>query len=358
MAKSILILFFGDATRDRRVQNFSRFFQEHGWNIELLALTSDIPSGPGKFFDYHRRIKKAVQMKKADVVLASDLYSLSASRWMKKNGRAQKLIYDAREIYTELPAVAHSPIKKRIWKTVEALGMVNTDYILLTAPNDADALCKVHNFLPRPIIIRNLPWREPNITPDREALRPLGVPEEMPAVVYIGGLQAARSLPTLIDAMVHIQAQLILIGDGPLRSELVERARQKGVEQKVHFAGPIESNEALRIVAACDVGISLVEPVSESYKLALPSKQFEYMMCGIPIVSSRLKQVIDLFPHEEWIVYVDESSPQSITDGIKRSIESSRNDSIRQSEHERALKDFHFEHDAEKLMKLVETFVA
>ncbi len=349
--RSILLLFFGDATRDRRVQNFARHFSTEGWKVEIVPIQPTATHGPRKFFEYHRRIQHAVREKRADVVLACDLFSLSAAAWMKRAGRARILIYDAREIYTELPSVAKRPLSKFVWRTLERRGLIRTNLIIVTAPNDADAVRSVHSFLPRSALVRNLPWREPEIVPDKAFLNALGIPEDAKTAVYLGGLQQGRGLEKLIEAMNSSPYHLLLIGDGNLRSRLEARAMSN-----IHFAGSMQSDEALRVVAACNVGMSLIEPVSLSYELALPSKHFEYMMCGIPIVSSRIPHVLDLFRDEQWIKYVDESDANSISEGIRNAITNANQKELVEREKFLALNEYHFEHDARTLKGALNTF--
>ena len=350
--RSILLLFLGDATRDRRVQNFARYFGAEGWNVEVIAIQPTIARGPRKFIEYHRRIQNVIREKRADVVMACDLYSLSAAARMKRTGRVQALIYDARELYTELPTVAKRPISKLVWRTLERLGLLRTDIVIVTAPNDANAILKVHNFLPRPALVRNLPWRETELSPDRAVLDQFNIPMGAKVAVYLGGLQDGRALEKLIEAMNSSPHHLLFIGDGNLRTKMEARA-----SKNIHFAGSMQSDEALCIVAACDVGICLVEPVSESYKLALPSKHFEYMMCGVSIVSSRLASVMDLFRDEEWVTFVDESDVNSIINGVQKAFAISERIDLREREKSLGLKEYHFEHDAKTLMNVLKTFL-
>ncbi len=297
--------------------------------------------------------------------MACDLYSLSAAAWMKRKGSAQVLIYDARELYTELPSVARRPVLKFVWRTLERRGLMRTNLIIVTAPNDADAICRVHSFLPRPVLVRNLPWRETELMPDRTLLDRFRIPKDAKTIVYLGGLQPGRGLEQLIEAMNpapyegegQVRGHLLLIGDGAMRPKLAALAQMLNVAPVVHFAGPLPSNEALRCVKACDAGVSLVEPVSRSYELALPSKLFEYMMCGLPVVSSRMEQVLDLFRDEEWITFVDERDVQSIRDGMQKALANSGNPMLREREQSLALREYHFEHDAASLAAALKTFL-
>lgn len=347
---SILLLAIGDPATDRRTQNFKQFFKSEGWRVEVISVHTRAMHGPSRFLEYHRKLAHAVRSKSAEVVLAGDLYSLSAAVWMKQNSRTKRVIYDSREVYTELPRVASRPIVKFVWRTLERRGLLKTDAVIVTAPRDAQAICDVHDFLPRPVLVRNLPQRVDHSVRDRSLLNSYAISSDTQVVVYLGGLQKGRGLKNLIGTMHTLpEVHLLLIGDGVMRAELETHA-----SPNVHFAGAIPSDRAMEIVAACDVGICLVEPISRSYELALSSKLFEYMMCGIPVVSSRLEQVLDLFPNEEWITYADESDSDSIRNAIESALTKGSNPLLREQERALALSEYHFEHDASKLLTMIE----
>lgn len=305
------------------------------------------------FAEYHRTLAQAVRSKSADVVMACDLYSLSAAAWMRGNGRAAHLIYDAREVYTELPAVAAKPIRRAIWRRLERRGLAKTDLIIVTAPHDLHAILNVHGFVPRSLLIRNLPWKNEALTKDRSRLESLGIPDESKVVVYIGGLQQGRGLEASIASIKSIQVHLLLIGDGVLRDSLEQCAAAEGIRDHVHFAGAVASNKALELAAACDVGLVLVEPISKSYELALPSKLFEYMMAGLPVMASRMRHVLELFEGQPWIEFVDITA-ESIRAGMTKALERHRSSVTIQLERELALGHYHFEADAAPILALLE----
>ena len=358
MPRTLLLLFLGDTATDRRVQNFRKFFEASGWNVELLAVAPSANRGPLRFFEYHQRLGEAVRAKHVDVVLACDLYSLSAAAWLKRHKRARLLIYDAREVYTELPTVQRKPVVKCIWRTIERRGLAVTDIIVTTGPHDIQAIFDIHGFLPPPILIRNLPWRDPNLIRDRSLLDRFNIPSDAKVLVYIGGLQEGRGLEKLIKGsgkwiVDSGECHLLLIGGGILRSKLEHFVKDRGFEDRIHFADVVPSENAMKIAAACDVGVSLIEPISRSYELALPSKLFEYMMAGLPVISSKLQQVLDLFAEAKWITFVDSNDPLSIQEGIRQALINSEDESIHHVEREFALREFHFEQDAANLLTAI-----
>jgi len=278
---------------------------------------------------------------------------------MKRRGKAKILVYDAREVYTELPTVANKPLYKTVWKRVERRGLRETDIVTVTGPRDVPAIFNVHRFIPRTVLIRNLPWRDPNLQRDRGFLSGFGVNDSSKVLIYVGGLQLGRGLESLIRSIARLSdsIQLLLVGDGVLRPSLDLLVTENNLQNHVRFTGPLPAEEALKIAAACNVGIALVEPISRSYELALPSKLFEYMMVGLPVVSTRLIQVTELFEKEPWIHFTDNLDPASIATAITKALNSSTEVNQRR-EKELALTEYHFEHDAVQLLEVIEKHLA
>ncbi|HET6511422.1 MAG TPA: glycosyltransferase family 4 protein [Candidatus Kapabacteria bacterium] len=332
--RRVSLLFLGDPTLDRRIQSFAEMFRASGYDVrmyfsipgqtavtvldESIQLPSRYASGPRMFLGHHAALRKHLsEISRSDVIVACDLYSLRAAAQAKRGSTRSILLYDARELYTGLPAVAKRPFIRYFWKKWEAGGMLDADFISITAPHDADAIFRVHSFLPRPLLIRNIPLRE-KITPDRKYLQSLGMSERENVAVYVGGLQQDRGLEGSIRALKHCEAsvKLLLLGSGSLESPLKELAKTAGVASRVIFAGAVAQESVMPILAACDVGLSLIEANSPSYSLALPSKVFEYLHAGLPVISTELKHVIELFDHQPYIRYVQPIDERAIANAI------------------------------------------
>jgi glycosyltransferase involved in cell wall biosynthesis len=345
-----------DPKTDRRSQNFRRFFEQQGRSVEILTVETRATSGPRRFWQHHRQLLRETRERSSNVVMACDLFSLGAAARMKRESRASLLIYDSREVYTELPTVAKRPLAKALWKRFEHNAIDEVDLMLVTGPHDVDGICRVHDGMPRSLLVRNLPWNS-DFVADPDIHSRFGLSRELPTLVYVGGLQEGRGLRQMIRAMSGIDAQLLIVGDGILDSELHDLVHGLGFGDRVRFAGPLAPDDALQVTAACDVGVSLIEMLSESYALALPSKIFEYMMIGIPVVSTRLRQVEELLGDEPWIEFVDVNSAPSIERGFRLALEKAATGAFRAHEMELARANFHFEADAMRLANVLhETF--
>jgi rhamnosyl/mannosyltransferase len=86
----------------------------------------------------------------------------------------------------------------------------------------------------------------------------------------------------LLRALPGLEAETVLVGDGPLRPSLEAMARELGVADRVRFAGDVADEDLLAWYHACD---ALVLP-SISRQEAFGIVQLEAMACGRPVIST------------------------------------------------------------------------
>lgn len=98
-------------------------------------------------------------------------------------------------------------------------------------------------------------------------------------VGYKGQRHAVAALRRLPDA------ELWLVGKGPLESALRQQAAELGVADRLRFFGDVADNELPRFYRACDVFVFPSETPNEAFGLV----QVEAMACGKPVVACDLK---------------------------------------------------------------------
>ncbi|MDR3667898.1 MAG: N-acetyl-alpha-D-glucosaminyl L-malate synthase BshA [Ignavibacteriaceae bacterium] len=89
----------------------------------------------------------------------------------------------------------------------------------------------------------------------------------------------------------EVPSKLLLIGDGPDRSECERLARQLGLHDKIKFLG---KQEGLVEILSCS-DLFLIPSQSESFGLAA----LEAMACGVPVISSSVGGLPELVKHNE-----------------------------------------------------------
>ncbi len=98
----------------------------------------------------------------------------------------------------------------------------------------------------------------------------------------IGGAQAegyASSQGARAAAETPVAPRLVLVGDGPLRHGLEERATGWGLGGRVHFVGTVSDDELVAWYHAADVFVLPSVTPNEAFGLV----QLEAHACGLPV---------------------------------------------------------------------------
>jgi len=123
-------------------------------------------------------------------------------------------------------------------------------------------------------------------------------------VGFIGTFSRWHGVETLFDAAVKVIEQndkikFLLIGDGNLKSNLELKTHQLGLDEKIIFTGIIPHDRAPEYLAACDVLVSPHLGFEDGTKFfGSPTKLFEYMAMGKPIIASDLEQIGEIIQNE------------------------------------------------------------
>lgn len=114
-------------------------------------------------------------------------------------------------------------------------------------------------------------------------------------LIHTSNFRPVKRVPDTIKILEivkkQIPAKLILVGDGPDRSETERLARELGLHEDVYFLGKQDSIS--EILNAAD--IFLMPSQSESFGLSA----LEAMACGLPVVSSSIGGLPELILHNE-----------------------------------------------------------
>ena len=67
-------------------------------------------------------------------------------------------------------------------------------------------------------------------------------------MLFVGRLVYYKGVDVLVRAMQGVDADLVLVGDGPLEAELRRLAAETGIADRVFFLPPLEDEDAPRLV--------------------------------------------------------------------------------------------------------------
>jgi CDP-glycerol glycerophosphotransferase len=129
--------------------------------------------------------------------------------------------------------------------------------------------------------------------------------------VSVGRLSTEKNHARLLRAFAqvhrdHPSTRLLLVGGGPLRSELEHLIRSLGLDDCAHLAGPRRDPSVLMQAADCFV-------LSSTYE-GQPMVLLEAARCGMPIVSTAFASVSDALPGDA--IHVVAQDDAALRDGM------------------------------------------
>jgi glycosyltransferase involved in cell wall biosynthesis len=171
---------------------------------------------------------------------------------------------------------------------------------------------------PMPVLLRNVPSYQAPLTSNRLRER-LALSPTTRIALYQGNVDASRSLDVLVRAARFLPPEIVLVlmGDGPSKAALEALIAAEGVGERVRLLPAVPYAELLSWTASADLGLILLSPdISLSIRYCLPNKLFEYLMVGVPVLSSALPAVAEVLAHHD----VGQVSPSLEPEAIAQAI--------------------------------------
>lgn len=142
--------------------------------------------------------------------------------------------------------------------------------------------------------------------------------KEVPLLVAAGRLAPWKGFADLIDAIALVSAQrpvrLLILGDGPLRTDLQQRIASHGLEHAVQLKGYVEN--PLKYFAHADIF------ALSSHVEGLPNVLVEAMMCGCtPVATDCPTGPREVLDDGRYGYLVKPHDPRDIADGILKALD-------------------------------------
>jgi len=155
---------------------------------------------------------------------------------------------------------------------------------------------------------------------DHQLLHRFGL-EETPFLIYLGGVNPHKQVPSLVDAVAELRRRpglgalkLVVVGDvegdnfNPGAAELRQRIEGRGVEKAVRFTGYLNDDEVTQLMNQAKV---LVLPsLAEGY--GLPA--VEAAACGTPVVATSNSPLPELLRGGG--LFVEPGSTEQLTEAL------------------------------------------
>lgn len=318
-----------DLNYDQRMQRICGSLANHGYQVLLIgrewAHSQPLTPQPyqqyrlrclfekGKLFylEYNIKLFLYLLRQQAAVWCAIDL-DTALPMWLRAKLSRQPFVYDAHELFTEVPEVVSRPAIQGLWRMVERFIVPRATTAYTVGPALADWFEQRYNrsFA----VVRNVSRLTTTNLPPTPTSAPLDG-----YILYQGVLNAGRGLEALLDAMPQVSARLVICGEGDLSAELRARAERLGLlaSGQVEFRGFVLPAELRAITQQASLGVMLLENRGLSYYYSLANKFFDYLHAGIPqlvVDFPEYRRLNDLYDVAEVVAL----TPDSLAAAINR----------------------------------------
>jgi len=160
---------------------------------------------------------------------------------------------------------------------------------------------------------RDFPWR-----PERS-----GVTDGTIRFVTAARLVEKKGVDDVLDAVRRLRAggldvRYRIIGDGPLRTRLAQRATELGLDGTVDWLGWQSPAQARALIADSDVVVQASVTSSTGDQEGIPNVLKEAMLLGLPVVATRHSGIPELVTDGSTGYLVPERDPAALAAALAR----------------------------------------
>lgn len=255
-----------------------------------------------------KRNKRTFEQADVIVVYSAKLSYLMAAKYIKEIDKRCKLLF----ICPDLPQYTDPAIKKKKIKNV--LKKIESRIIYNCVKSFDGAVWfsnKMQDLMP---LLQFSTVVEGVFSPANLNLTKRKVATEN-YVMYAGSLSANFGIQNIIksfELLADLDVMLYIFGTGELESE-IKKISEKN--PKIKYKGFVNRNLLFEYEKSAMVLINARSPQEEYTKYSFPSKMFEYMVSGNPVLTTKLEGI-----PEEYYSYVDcleNNQPSNIADHIR-----------------------------------------
>ena len=276
-----------------------------------------------------------------------------------------KIVYDVHENVRQ-------QIRTKAWLPVWSRRLISASYVLVEGIClpfiDRVVLAEdsyLENYRRRrdAVVIRNYPLLSLSKPRARTGEDEQKGPDRGFRVIYVGGVTGSRGAVQLVEALKIVRADghagvtMFLVGpvsSAEMKAKLNALIRQYDLADCCLMPGLVPHEEVFDLLARAHVGVAVLHP-EPNYTGSLPTKLFEYMAAGLPVVASNFPLWREIVEGNRCGICVDPLNPKEIAQAIEYLI-THPEEARKMGENGRRAVDekYNWEKEGEKLLKLYE----
>jgi glycosyltransferase involved in cell wall biosynthesis len=309
--KRVVCTVINDLTYDQRMIRICGSLSAEGYDVELIG--RELPESKplsdrawkqtrlkcyfnkGKLFYLEFNIRLLIRhfFSKAQIIHAVDLDTLLPA-FIHSRIKHSILVYDAHEIFTEVPELLNRPLTRKAWLSLERWILPQLTNAITVGEQLAAYYKSTYGI--QMAVVRNTPLKQQQhvYSPDINRF-----------FLYQGALNKGRGLEQMIEAMKEIDARMVIAGEGDLSAELREKVSRLGLSHKIHFTGFIQPEELSELTSRAWAGINVSESLGLSYYLSLNNKCFDYIQAGLPAITNPFPEYLRLNENYQTMIFAN-----------------------------------------------------
>jgi len=292
----VSVLSSGHNVADARLHRHCAALRRAGLTVEVLARGERQDAPPGTLFrplTAAGRVRRGLHAlslparARGQVLVTLDPDLVPAARLSRALRPGRRLVVDVHEDYLAL-------LSDRAWATGPA-GLVARVWArsATALSRGADLTAVADDHVPPleaadRMVVRNLP--------DFRLLPAPHQPGAVPRALYVGDVRESRGLTAMLWAIEAAPGwELDVVGPvAPHSIPAVERWKATSpAADRVRFHGRMPPARAWELARGAWVGLALLES-TRAFAEAIPSKVYEYLACGLPVVTTPLPRAAEL----------------------------------------------------------------
>lgn len=257
----------------------------------------------------------------ADVWVAEGLVTLPLAAELRRR-HGGLAIYDARDLdvqagrFAKLPGPWRRLLERRetaLARSMDALVSVSTPY--------AEVLGAAWGRMPA-IVWNGPPDFTPPDPPEHRWHDRLRLAPGTPVVLFLGLTMPGRGIAELCRAIGEVPgAVLVVAGFGTDYERYRTEAAALPHADRIFFPGGVPPQEILPLIASADISAMPVQGDTLNHRLNTPTKLFDAMGAGVPVVASDLPGMGPIVRETGCGELCDPDDPSSIAAAIRRILE-------------------------------------
>jgi len=209
----------------------------------------------------------------------------------------------------------------------EKLNYKQADKIVAVTQGIKDGIKELHSIPDEKIVVIENGANTDLFKPmhQEKAKKELKLEEKKNYICFVGNLAPwqgveflIQSAPLILKESTH--TKFLIIGDGPMKEELIDLAEQMAVSDKFIFTGVVPYEEVPKYINASDICVVYKKPLKSGYS---PLKLYEYMACEKPVIASRVEG-FEILEENHAGILVEPENPKELAKAIIKLLKDER----------------------------------